>query len=92
MKELIRFENDLVELIRNIKFRKNRNTFQKKLNKEDMKLIEESNKTMTSANKTSNMYLLTQEQHDQLIINSMISIYKKANNNIKNKLTGPEKI
>ena len=92
MKELIRFENDLVELIRNIKFRKNRNTFQKKLDKEDMKLIKESNKTMTSADKTSNMYLLTQEQHDQLIINSMISLYKKANKNIKNKLTWPEKI
>ena len=59
MKELIRFENDLVELIRNIKFRKNRNTFQKKLNKEDMKLIKELNKTMTSADKTSNMYQLT---------------------------------
>ena len=31
VKELIPFENDLVELIRNIKFRKIRNTFQKKL-------------------------------------------------------------
>ena len=31
IKELIPFENDLVELIRNIKFRKIRNTFQEKL-------------------------------------------------------------
>ena len=30
VKELIPFENDLVELIRNIKFRKIRNTFQEK--------------------------------------------------------------
>ena len=38
VKELIPFENDFVELIRNIKFRKIRNTFQEKL-KEDIKLI-----------------------------------------------------
>ena len=33
VKELIPFENDLVELIRNIKFRKIRNNFRKKLEK-----------------------------------------------------------
>ena len=55
IKELIPFENDLVELIRNIKFRKIRNTFQEKL-KEDIKLIKDSHKTMTFADKTSNMY------------------------------------
>ena len=65
MKELIPFENDLVELIRNIKFRKIRNTFQEKL-KEDIKLIKESNETVTSVDKTSNMCRLTKEQYDQL--------------------------
>ena len=59
-KELIPFENDLVALIRNIKFRKIRNTFQEKL-KEDIKLIKDSHKTMTFADKTSNMYRLTKE-------------------------------
>ena len=82
VKELIPFENDLVELIRNIKFRKIRNTFQEKL-KEDMKLIKDSHKTMTFADKTSNMYRLTKEQHDKLILNSITSTYKKANSNIK---------
>ena len=53
MKELIPFENELVELMKNIKFRKIRNTFQEKL-KEDIKLITESNKTKTSADKASN--------------------------------------
>ena len=54
VKKLIPFENDPVELIRNIKFRKIRNTFQEKL-KEDIKLIKESNKTI-SKNQTSNMH------------------------------------
>ena len=64
VKELIPFENDLVELIRKIEFRKIRNTFQEKL-KEDIKLIKKSNKTMTFADKTSNMYRLTEKEHDQ---------------------------
>ena len=55
VKELIPFENDLMEFIRNIKFRKIRNTFQEKL-KEDIKLTKDSHKTMTFADKTSNMY------------------------------------
>ena len=53
MKELIPFENELVELMKNIKFRKIRNTFQEKL-REDIKLITESNKTKTSADNASN--------------------------------------
>ena len=40
-KKLIPFENDLVELIRNIKFRIIRNNFQERL-KENIKLIKES--------------------------------------------------
>ena len=84
-KELIPFENDLVALIRNIKFRKIRNTFQEKL-KEDIKLIKDSHKTMTFADKTSNMYRLTKEQYDKLIMNSIPSTYKKANSNIKKQI------
>ena len=36
-KEIIPFENDVVELIRNIKFRKIRNTFNEKPNKNQVK-------------------------------------------------------
>ena len=46
IKKLIPFENDLVELIRNIKFRMIRNNFQERL-KENIKLIKESNETIT---------------------------------------------
>ena len=49
-KGLTPFQNDFVELIRNIKFRKIRNTSQEKL-EEDIKLIKESNKTMTPADR-----------------------------------------
>ena len=41
---------------------------------------------MTFADKTSNMYRLTKEEYDQLIMNSITSTYKKANNNINKQI------
>ena len=41
---------------------------------------------MTFADKTSNMYRLTKEQYDKLIMNSITSTYKKANSNIKKQI------
>ena len=38
---------------------------------------------MTFEDKISNMYRLTNEQYDQLIMTSITSNYKKANSNIK---------
>ena len=52
LKELIPFEDDLVELVKNIKFRKVRNYFQMKL-REDLREVRSSKKTMTFADKTS---------------------------------------
>ena len=85
LKELITFENDLMELFRNIKIRKIRKTFQENL-KQGNKLMKESNEGKTSTDKTSNMYRLTKEQYKQLLMNSITSTYKKANNNIKKQM------
>ena len=41
---------------------------------------------MTFADKISNIHQLTKEQYDQLIMNSITSNYKKANNSIKNQI------
>ena len=41
---------------------------------------------MTFAGKTSNMYRLTKEQYNQLIMNSLTFNYKKASNNIKKQI------
>ena len=82
VKERISFKNGSEELIKNITFRKIRNTFQDKL-KDNIKLIKESNKTMTFADNISNIHQLTKEQYDQIIMNFITCNYKKANNNIK---------
>ena len=90
VKELIPFENDFLELIRNIKFGKIGNTFQGKP-KEDIRLIKDSHRIMTFSDKTSNMYRLTKEQYDQLIMNSITSTYRKANSNIKKQINKARK-
>ena len=47
---------------------------------------------MTFVDKTlSNVYRLIKEQHVQLIINSMISTYRKANSNIKKQINKARK-
>ena len=51
----IPFENDLIALVQNIRFRNTRNHFQKKI-KKDIQLIKSSDKTVTFANKTTNLY------------------------------------
>ena len=58
VKELIPFENDLIALVQNLRFRNMRNHFQKKIRK-DIQLIKSSDKTATFADKTTNLYRLT---------------------------------
>ena len=63
--ELAAFENDLIELVKNIKFRTVQNQLQRTL-KSDIKSIQQSSKTQTPADKTSNMYRLTKEEYNKM--------------------------
>ena len=84
VKELVPFENDLIDMLKVIKFRKVKNQFLTKL-KNNIKTGKQSKKTLTFADKTSNMYRLSKEQHE-LLTNAVTSNYKKANNSIKKKI------
>ena len=84
--ELAAFEKDLVELVKNIKFWTVYNQLQGTL-KSDVKLIQQSSKTLTPANKTSNMYRLTKEEYNKMCRNAITSTYKKANGNIKKRIS-----
>ena len=67
------FEGDLIDLVRNIKFREVRNDFQKQLH-EDLKKVRSSKKTLTFADKTSNMYRLDKEEYRHLLQNGVVVI------------------
>ena len=49
-------------------------------------MIRTYDKTLTFADKTNNMYRLSKDQYNMLLNNSITSIYKKSNNNIKKKI------
>ena len=83
--ELAAFENDLIELWKNIKFRTVPNQLQRTL-KSDIKLIQQSSKTLTPAGKTSNMYRITKEEYNKMHRNPITSTYKKAKENIKKRI------
>ena len=85
LKELIPFEDDLVDLVKNIKFRKVRNDFQMKL-REDLTKVRSSKKTMTFADKTSNMYQLEKEEYHRLLQNAVTTTYKKSNKETERKI------
>ena len=85
VKELVPFENDLIDMLKVIKFRKVKNQFLTKL-KNNIKTVKQSKNTLTSANKTSNMYRLSKEEHEGLLANRVTSNYKKVNNSIKKKI------
>ena len=78
LKELIPFEDGLIDLVKNIKFREVRNDFQKQL-QEDLKKVRSSKKTLTFANKTSIMHRLDKEEYHHLSQNALTATYKKSN-------------
>ena len=87
VKEIVAFENDLIDLVKNVEFDENfrRSPFQEKLRK-DVGEITKSKKTLTSVDKTSNMYRLTKAEHEKLVHDAVTATYKKAPENIKTKI------
>ena len=87
VKELASFENDLLDIVKNVEFdeRFKRTPFQEKL-KKDVGSITQSKKTLTAADKTSNMYRLTKSEHEKLVNNAVTATYKKAPEGIKTKI------
>ena len=51
MKDLIAFEEQMIDLVQQIRFRKVKSNFKRKLNK-DLQAIKSSNKALIPANKT----------------------------------------
>jgi len=75
--DLDKFEEDLLEMVKNIKFRETYDEFQNQLNK-DINRINSSTKAFIPADKTTNLYELDKAQYDKLLQNSITATYKKA--------------
>ena len=77
---LEKFENDLLLMIENIKFRKVDNTMQKKL-QYDTRRIKREKKIMVPADKTNNFYLVPKRRYDKFMKDSIRSDYRRADDN-----------
>ncbi|XP_065665814.1 uncharacterized protein LOC136087319 [Hydra vulgaris] len=82
---MIAFENELIDLVKHIKFRKVHSSFQNKL-KKDINSIRKSNLTYTYADKTTNLYNFSKNDYNHLLRNAITSNYKLSNSNIINKV------
>ena len=90
VKELIQFVSDLLNIIKSLKFWKTRSHFWKRL-KDDLNTIYNTYTILTFADKKSNLYKLNKGKYQKILNDSITTTYKKASDNIHNKINSDGK-
>lgn len=80
--ELVPFENDMQELLRDIKFKGKRSEFQKQL-ASDVKEIKSSKQIYVHADKSTNLYTMSKESYQKMLTDNITKTYKKASDSLK---------
>ena len=76
VKELVNFENRMLEMVKNVKFRDVECNFLKKLSS-DVKNVKRSNGLIVPADKTTNFYKLDTKSYNKLLEKNITKTYKK---------------
>ena len=85
--ELIPFEEDMLDLIRNIKFKDNtKSSFQRKLDVDIKSKIKKPNSLLIPADKTTNYYEMNTSAYNKLMKESVTKTYKKSSGKVVEKL------
>ena len=71
------FEDDLFKMVENTQFGRINSNMQKRLN-EDAKKIPNEKRLLVKADKTHNLYAVTKEKYDKLMMDNITTSYKKA--------------
>ena len=87
---LVHFENDMYDLIKNIKFKDHTNDFQRKL-KTDAKKIQSSD-MFVFADKTSNIYEMPSSQYTKLLHQNITKSHQKSDPSIKQDIDNEAKL
>ena len=85
IEELKPFEDDMFQIVENVKFKQVRNQFQEKLRR-DVKKTNSSRKVLVFADKTRNVYELDKNQYDKLLRENITTTYRKADGPIENEI------
>ena len=80
--ELIPFEDDMTNLIQNIKFNDTKCSFQGKLNSDIKNKIKRPDTLLIPADKTTNFYAMNPSSYDKLIKENVTKTYKKSNDEL----------
>ena len=83
--DLIDFENDLLNMVKNVTFRTVHNDFQDKL-KKDISNIKNSKNAFIFADKTRNIYEMNKATHDKLYLDNVTKSYKKSTDETYDKI------
>ena len=79
-KELNEFENDLLSMIKTVKFRKVNDSFQSRL-KADINKINNSSNVFVFADKTSNVYEMKPDDYKKILKENITKTYQITSNN-----------
>lgn len=77
VEETVGFENDLMDMIKNVEFRNINNNFQTKLS-EDMEKVKNCPQIIVSADKSRNMYLIDKPEYVKHLTDNISKTYKKG--------------
>ena len=83
--ELKEFENEMFNLVKQVKFRKINDIFQSKL-ANDLKIINKTKNIIVPADKTTNFYKIPKQEYNNLLLKSIRKEYKKGDKNIVNNI------
>ena len=79
-KELVPFENDMMDMIQNLEFKRVNNEFQSNL-RDDIRQIRTSNNLFISADKSRNIYNVSKASYERMVNENVTKTYKKCNTN-----------
>ena len=85
VKELVNFENDKMDMIKNLEFKKVNNEFQSKL-RSNIRQIRESNKLSLSADKSRNICKVSRASYFRIMHENVTKTYRKCNTNKSNSI------
>ena len=88
IKEMGKFEAEMIGIVKEIKFRKMRNNIQQKMY-EDMRKFKESEKIFVNS---GNLYKIEKEKYRQMIFKEVVKNYKKAPPDLEKELKNETKM
>ena len=75
---MLNFENRLINMIENIKFRNNKCRFQTKLSSDVINYTKNSNELLVPADKTTNFYKMNESSYNELLHKNITKTHKKV--------------